>query len=103
MSARTYTEEEKMAYVEDFKKSNQPQTVYARENAIPESTFRAWLKEDRSLSFGAIEVKPTNVATTQKVYKSVTVFASEDIRIELKEGFNKDFLKSIVEVMINDR
>ena len=102
MAGRSYSEEEKMAYVEEYKKSDQLSTVYARENGIPESTFRAWLKEDRNLTFGAIEIKSSS-GINSKAYKSATVFASEDIRIELKEGFDKEFLRKIVESMINDK
>lgn len=100
MSARTYGKEEKQAYVEDYKNSGETVGRYALENGIPETTLRGWLKEDRELTFGAIEIKPSNVSLP-KIAKSATVFATENIRIELKEGFDKQFLKNIVEVLIN--
>lgn len=101
MSIRTYKKEEKQAYVEDYKNSGETVGRYALEKGIPVTTLRGWLKEDRELTFGAIEVKASN-ASLPKITKSTTVFATENIRIELKEGFDKQFLKKIVEVLIND-
>ena len=34
--------------------------------------------------------------------ESPTVFINSKIRIELQEGYDKDFLRSVIEVMIND-
>lgn len=102
MSARTYEKEEKQAYVEDFKNSGESMSRYAMEKGIPETTLRGWIKEDRELTFGAIEVKPSNVPLP-RIAKSATVFATENIRIELKENFDKVLLQKIVEVLINDK
>lgn len=100
MSGRTYEKEEKQAYVEDFKNSGELLERYALEKGIPASTLRGWLKEDRELAFGAIEIKTSNVSLP-KITKNATVFATENIRIELKEGFDKILLRNIVEVLIN--
>ena len=100
MSVRTYEKEEKQAYVEDYKRSGETIARYALENGIPETTLRGWLKEDRELTFGAIEVKSLN-APLPRITKSSTVFATENIRIELKENYDKELLKKIVEVLIN--
>ncbi len=102
MSVKTYEREEKQAFVEDFKNSGEPLARYALEKGIPETTLRGWLKEDRNLSFGAIEIKPSSTPLP-RVAKSATVFATENIRIELKENFDKELLKKIVEVLINDK
>ena len=101
MSVRTYEKEEKQAFVEDYKNSGETLARYALEKGIPETTLRGWLKEDRDLSFGAIELKQST-APLPRVTKSATVFATENIRIELKENFDKNLLKKIVEVLIND-
>ena len=101
MSVRTYEKEEKQAYVEDFKNSGETLGRYALEKGIPESTIRGWIKEDKELTFGAIEIKPSTTAIP-KVPKSSTVFVTENIRIELKEKFDKNLLRRIVEVLIND-
>ncbi len=102
MSVKTYEKEEKQAFVEDFKNSGEPLARYALEKGIPETTLRGWLKEDRNLSFGAIEIKASSTPLP-RVTKSATVFATENIRIELKENFDKELLKKIVEVLINDK
>ncbi len=100
MSVKTYGREEKQAYIEDYKNSGESLGRYALEKGIPESTLRGWLKEDRELTFGAIEIKGTN-SPLPRVTKSATVFATENIRIELKENFDKELLKKIVEVLLN--
>ena len=61
MSVRTYEKKEKQAYVEDFKNSGETIGKYALEKGIPETTLRGWLKEDKDLTFGAIEIKPSNI------------------------------------------
>ena len=93
---------EKQAYVEEFKNSGENILTYASKNGIPESTLRGWLKEDKELMFGAIELKPS-IPPLPKVNKSSTIFATENIRIELKENFDKDLFRKIVEVLINDK
>ena len=70
------------------------------ENGIPETTLRGWIKEDRELKFGAIEIN-TSTPPLPKTAKSPIVFATENIRIELKENFDKGLLRQIVEVLIN--
>ena len=94
---RSYSEDEKMAYVEEFKNSELGVTTFARQNGIPESTFRGWLKDISDLSFGMINLKPTPSAVP-KITKNIMVFANETIRIELKENFDKSFLRKVVEI-----
>lgn len=102
MSVRTYKDEEKQAYVEDYKNSGETIARYALEHGIPETTLRGWIKAEEEVHFGAIAIKPSST-TVAKSTKSATVFVCENIRIELKEGYSKTFLKKIVEVLINDK
>ncbi len=101
--SRNYSEEEKRGYLDSYKMSGKTKTAYARENNIPEATFRAWVNEEKYMSFGAIEINPTANQVVNKIIKQSTVFSNENIRIELKEGFDKEFLKRIVEVLIHDK
>jgi hypothetical protein len=102
MVAREYSQEEKIAYVEEFKSSGMTSTAFAREKNIPDTTFRGWLRLERAMAFGEIDLKPSNVSETSKVsIKKTMVFAKDDIRIELKEGFDKQFLRNIIEVLLN--
>ena len=103
MSIRTYEKEEKQAYVEDFKNSGETIGRYALEHGIPETTLRGWIKEDKELAFGAIEIKASSNVPLPRITKSATIFATENIRIELKENYNKELLRKIVEVLINDK
>ena len=102
MSIRTYEKEEKQAYVEGYKNSGESLARYALEKGIPEGTLRGWVKEDKDLTFGAIELKSSKLSLPITA-KSATVFVTENIRIELKENFDKELLKKIVEVLIHDK
>lgn len=100
MPGRKYSEEEKASYVEEFSRCDVSKASFAKEHGIPESTFRGWLKADEDISFGRIEIEPLNTGVS--VYdKDTIVFINENIKIELKENFNKELLKQIVEVIIN--
>ena len=100
--ARTYSEEEKRVHLDKYKVSGKCKTEYARENDIPEATFRAWIKEENYADFGILEM---NESEPEKVVKLVkpTIFANHNIRIELREGYDKEFLKKIIEVLVNDK
>lgn len=102
MLAREYSKEEKIAYVEEFKSSGMNLAEFARSKNIPSTTLRGWLRLDRALAFGEIDLKPQpQVVPPALVVKKTMVFAKDDIRIELKEGFDKEFLRNIIEVLIN--
>ena len=97
MSQRKYSEEEKKAYVEEFNESGENLGYFARANDIPESTLRGWI--DAEVKFGKISMKRMGASTT-KANKNL-VFACENIRIELKENFNKELLQKIMGVLID--
>lgn len=101
--ARIYSDEEKRLHLDQYKVSGKCKTEYARENDIPEATFRAWIKEENNSDFGMLEMNTT--ANVEKVVRLVkpTIFANENIRIELREGYDKDFLRKIIEVLVNDK
>lgn len=96
--ARNYSEEEKREYLDRFKVSGKSKTIYARENGIPEATFRAWVKEEQYGMFGALEINQQEQITQKQLVKSI-IFCNENIRIELKEGYDKEYLRKIVEVI----
>lgn len=103
---REYSKEEKLAYIEEFKSSGMSQTRFAREKGIPDTTFRGWVGLNKSSTFGEIDLTQPNVSNLSQELEEpkveTIVFAKNDIRIELKEGFDKQFLRKIVEVLIND-
>ena len=82
--------------------SGKCKTEYARENDIPEATFRAWIKEENNSNYGMLELDDDGTGKIVKPIKP-TIFANEIIRIELREGYDKEFLRKMVEVLINDR
>ena len=102
--SREYAAEEKIAYVEEYENSGMSIAEFAREKRLPASTLRSWLRLNQAMTFGEINLSQTTsiTKTATIVPKKPTVFVSDNIRIELREGFNKDFLRRIVEVLIND-
>lgn len=101
--ARIYSDEEKRLHLDQYKVSGKSKTEYARSNDIPEATFRAWVKEENYSDFGMIETETNdNGKVVTKIVKPI-IFVNENIRIELREGYDKDFLKRIIEVLVNDK
>ena len=106
MMKKIYTLQEKLAYVEEFNESGISRKQFVREKGIPESTFRDWQKIDRNTVFGEINLKPSIevIPETHPIVpkaREEIIFEKEDMRIELKEGFDKEFLRKIVEVLID--
>ncbi len=98
---RTYEKEEKQALLEEYKSSGKGINAFAEEKGIPSTTLRDWVKEDNNLTFGSIEIKGSSLPIPRKI-KPTTVFATENIRIELKEGYNQKLLKVVIGVMLDD-
>ena len=102
MNGRVYSTEEKLTYVDEFKTSGITKAEFSRLKNIPVTTLKNWLRLDKAMEFGEINLSEPTQEVAKPVIKKTTVFAGENIRIELKEGFDKQFLRKIVEVLIND-
>ena len=100
---RKYTEEEKIICVEEFKSSGMSLTEFSNLKNIPSSTLSGWIRLDKALAFGEIDLKSQQQGAVSApiVKRTIMVFAKDDIRVELKEGFDKNLLKNIIEVLIN--
>ena len=48
--------------------------------------------------FGALEINQQEQVAPKQLVKS-TIFCNENIRIELKEGYDREYLKRIIEVI----
>lgn len=62
---------------------------------ILEATFRTWVKEEQYGMFGALEINQQEQVAQKQLVKS-TIFCNENIRIELKEGYDREYLKRII-------
>lgn len=102
--SRNYSEEERTQHLDQYRVSGKSKAEYARLNDIPEATFRAWVKEEAYSKYGILEDTPNSEkdANTTKIIKPI-IFANENIRLELREGFDKEFLKRIIEVLVYDK
>ena len=107
MSFRTYSNEEKASYIEEFNKSGLGKNTFARKKGIPASTLRGWLKENLEVNFGEINItSPSTISTNCNIdtnLNSTIIFTGPNIRIELQEGFNRRFLKKVIEALIYDK
>lgn len=92
--ARYYTKEEKDRYLELFKERNDKLSDFAKEFDIPKSTLQGWIDASNSGNFGKIY---QNDKTNNN--KLEALFVVDNIRIELKENYNKETLKKLVEVI----
>ena len=97
---RKYTEKERERYLEEYQNSDLTISGFAREKGIPASTLKGWINKETDIRFGELQIEDNNNRTSMpRPYK---VFITENIRIELKYGYNKDFLKQVVEVLMKD-
>lgn len=97
-----FSEQEKIRYIEEYKKSYLTLEEYTKKTGLSEQTLKKWIQEERNSEFGAICFETTYEKPAISTDYNI-VFACENIRIELKENFNKEFLRKIVEVLINDK
>lgn len=73
---------------------------YAYQNSITEDNLRKWLQEDMESTFGKIN---TDTLSLELNIEKTVVFKNSNIHIELREGFDREYLRKIVEVLINDK
>ena len=100
-----YNLEDKKKWLEDFKKSTKSAAGYAKAIGVPETTFRMWIHENENKqynnTFGEITLAENTIITSQEK-KEVIIFQGRKIKIELEQGYSKETLKKIIEVLIND-
>ena len=98
--AKKYKEDDVRLLLEKFRFSNSSIKGFARDEKIPESTLRGWIaNQSQQIKFGEIQLNETFTKTV--VSRPNTIFVSENIRIELKENYDKELLKNILEVLLN--
>ena len=99
-----YNEEQKNIWLAEFKNNTKSAKAYAKEIGVPASTFRLWVKQDISEQyegkFGAISI--VNDLTEENDEKQI-IYTGSKIKIVLEKGYNKQHLRDVVEVLINDR
>lgn len=96
---RRYTDKERERYLEEYQNSDLTISGFAREKGIPASTLKGWINRETDIRFGELQTEENTRTAMPRPNK---VFITENIRIELKYGYNKEFLKSVVEVLIAD-
>ncbi len=70
---------------------------YAKQQGIRQERLRQWIQEDKDATFGKIS---TNLMAMNFNVEKKIVFKNNSIHIELCNGYDKEYLKKIVEVLI---
>lgn len=96
---RKYTDKEREKYLEEYQNSDLTLSAFAREKGIPVSTLKGWINRETDIRFGEVLTEENSRTSMPRPNK---VFITENIRIELKYGYNKEFLKRVVEVLMED-
>ena len=91
---KQYTVEEKKKCVEGYKNSHLTISKYAKQNNISHVTLKRWLDKDNEGKFGEVSIAIDNPPTFNLV--------TDAIKIELKEGYSKNFLQGILEVILSN-
>lgn len=95
-----YSEEEKQKYCAGFKKCTLPITDYAEKMNIDVVELKQWLKGYKEpLKYGKINVKElaSKEVGENKEKATSILFETDEIKIELKENYDKKLLMKIME------
>ena len=101
MEIKKFSEEERKEHVNNWERSGMNITQYAKSCNISRKTMSEWIKKERGKTSSEIEFSPA-IDISQSFSNNVVTFENETIKIELKKNFNKNFLRKIVEVLVND-
>ncbi len=107
-----YSEENKKKWLEEFKNNNKPASQYAKEIGIPASTLRFWARKELNScynnSFGEIKILDnanvvSNVAEVDNNNEKQIKYYGNKVTIILEKGYDRVFLRKIVEVLVKDK
>ena len=98
---KEYSEADKAKYCRGFKKCTLPIADYAEKMDIPVEELKQWLKEYKEPpAFGAINVASLFEQSEDNSNKINFKFKTDSIKIEIAEGYEKNVLKKILELMM---
>lgn len=101
LERKQFSEEERKEHVNNWECSGMSITQYAKSCNISRKTLSTWIQKARAKTSSEIEFSPA-IDISQSFSNNVVTFENETIKIELKKNFNKNFLRKIVEVLVND-
>ena len=97
---RIYSEAEKEKYVRGFKSCTLTLDEYANKMQIDSEKLKEWLKNTKySEKFGLLTFDMQSNIENASSSKNLT-FITNNIRIELKSGYDKALLRNIMEVIL---
>ena len=99
---KEYSEAEKIKYVQGFQKCTLTIRDYADKMVIDADELKKWLKEYKELpAFGVIDLSTPLVQENIEGRTNGMKFENDKIKIELKDGYEKEQLLKLIEVIMN--
>ena len=102
--SKTYSEDEKIKFIQGFRSSNIPIIEYCNAMKIECKELNKWMREYKKIpKFGMIELGSKEDTTIADVETEATIgmkFESKGIKIELADNYDKNFLIKIMEVIV---
>lgn len=95
---KNYSDADKARLIQEYRESNETMRKFGLDNNVPPSTLATWLYNNKdNKTFGVVNIKEKN-----KLENECIVFKNSFITIELKAGYDKVFLKNLLQVITND-
>jgi transposase-like protein len=90
-----YSKEEKAALLEGWRQSGKSISAYVKERGLVRWTFHKWLKAERGLKTGLVEVPARVVRTT--VQMAEILVEKGDVRVHIPLGAGSVELRAVME------
>jgi transposase-like protein len=90
-----YSKEEKAALLEGWRLSGKSISAYVKERGLVRWTFHKWLKAERCLKTGLVEVPARVVRTTLNMAEIVV--EKGDVRVHIPLGIGSVELRAVME------
>jgi len=105
---RKYSKEEKEEYLKKYYESKQSKLSFARNNAIPKTTFFSWFKSSKKVQKVTTNIEFGKINLENQINEGITdriKIICNKIEILIPKNVNKQDLYNVMEVInsINDK
>lgn len=101
---KLYDDKKRSEILEEFKKSGKTAYGFCKEKKLSLVTLKRWLSKENSETFGIIYKKDKLEESIRKneTMTCATIFKNDKISIELEKGYDRNFFKKVIEMILND-
>ncbi len=110
--SRKFSKEEKEKLLKKFRNGDLSYRAFCKKNGVSKTTLSTWLRAERenlnkisaggATDFGIIQLNAQGETSATDDKESIK-FSCDTIRIELKNGYDKNLLTKVIEVMTYDK